>query len=53
MFLKAVVQAVLLFRLEMWVMNYSIEWVLGRFQNRVTRRINGRKPKCQADRCWE
>ena len=46
---KAVVQAVLLFGMETWVMTPCIERSLGRFQHKVTRRIIERHPRRQED----
>ena len=39
---KAVAQVVLLFGLEKWVMTPCMGWVLGGFQQRVSRWITGR-----------
>ena len=44
-FFKVVVQAVLLFGLEVWVMILRMGRSLGSFQNRVARRITGSQPK--------
>ena len=44
-FFKVVVQAVLLFRLETWVMNPLIVSDLGSFQHTFDRRITGIQPK--------
>ena len=43
MLLKAVVQAVLLFGTETWVMTPCMEWALGSFQHGVAQRITGRQ----------
>ena len=43
-FFKAVVQAVLLFGSETWVLTPRMGRDLGSFQNRVARRITGRPP---------
>ena len=45
MFLKVVVQVVLIYRSEMWIMNFCIVWSLGGFQHRVARIITGRQPQ--------
>ena len=42
MFFKAVVQAMLLFRVETWVLTQRMERDLESFQHRVVRRITGR-----------
>ena len=42
MFFKAVVQAVLIFRSEMWVMNPHMGGAIGLFQHRVAIWITGR-----------
>ena len=47
MFFKAVVQAVLLFRSETWVMTPCMGRALGSFQHGVARRIKGKHPKIQ------
>ena len=43
---KAVIQAVLLFWSEMWVMTPSMVPALGCFQNRVAQQIMGKKKIC-------
>ena len=48
-FSKAVVQVVLLFGAEMWVVNLCIGRVLGRFQDLVTQRLTGRLPRRKKD----
>ena len=53
MFFKAVVQAVILFGSEMWVMNPCMGRALGSFQHRVARRIMGRHPKIREDGGWK
>ena len=47
LFLKSVVQAVLLFGLEAWVLTPHMERALGSFQHRVVQRITGRQPMRQ------
>ena len=42
---KSVVQEVLLFELETWLMTPCMGRALGSFKHRVTRRITGRHPK--------
>ena len=44
-FLKAVVQAVLLFGAEMWVLTPRIKRALESFIHRATRRITGKQPQ--------
>ena len=44
MFFKAVVQEVLLFGSETWVMTPDMGRALGSFQHRVSRQITGRQP---------
>ena len=44
-FFKAVVQGVLIFGLETWVLNPRMGKELGSFQHRIVRRITGRKPR--------
>ena len=41
-FLKAVMQAVLLYRSEIWVITESTMKVLGGFHNRISQRISGK-----------
>ena len=53
MFFKAMVQAVLLFRLKTWVLTPCMGQSLRNFQHRVTRRITGRQPELQEDGGWE
>ena len=43
-FCKAVVQALLLFEAEIWVVTPCIGGVLGEFQDQVARRLTGRLP---------
>ena len=52
-FLKAVTQAVLLFREETWVMKPGMEQYLSSFQNRVARRLTGRQPRRRGCGSWE
>ena len=50
---KAIVQAMLLFGSETWVLTPSMEQSLGIFQHRVARRITGRHPKRREEGVWE
>ena len=50
---KAVVQAVLIFGLETWVMPPCMGWDLEGFQERVAININERQPKRQTYGSWE
>ena len=43
-FYKAVVQAVILFRVETWVLTPRMERALDSFQHRVAQQITGRQP---------
>ena len=52
-FLKTVVQVVLLFGSETWVMTPCMERALGSFQHRVTQRITGRYPRRQGEGSWD
>ena len=52
-FFKAVVQAVLLFGLETWVVTPRIVRVLGGFQDQVPRRLTRRIPWQKNDGKWE
>ena len=52
-FFKAVVQAVILFPLEIWVMTSRMVRALGSFQHRVARWITGRQPHRKVDGSWE
>ena len=52
-FFKAVVQAVLLFRSETWLLTSCMGRALGSFQHRVARRITGRQPKQREGGGWE
>ena len=49
---KAVIQAVLLFWSEMWVMTPSMVRALGCFQNRVAQQIMGKKKHLRLSRIW-
>ena len=51
-FSKAVVQAVLLFGAETWVLTLRIERALESFQNGAALRITGRQPQRSGDRQW-
>ena len=53
MLFKAVVQVVLLFGADMWVMTPRIGRALGEFQHRVAQRIVGREPQRQVYRSWD
>ena len=48
-FFKAVVQAVLLFKAETWVMNPRIERALDSFMHGAARRITGNQPRRGGD----
>ena len=51
-FFKVVVQAVLLFRADMWVLNPRMEQDLSNFRHRVTRWLTGTKPRRRGEgRC--
>ena len=52
-FFKAVLQAVLLFRSETWVMTPCMGRVLGGFQHRVAKQITGRQPRRLLDGSWD
>ena len=52
-FYKAVVQAVLLFGVETWVLTPRMERTLDSFQHRFARRITGKQPRQRADGSWE
>ena len=53
MFFKAVVQAVLLFDSETWVVTTRMGRALGIFQHRFTRRITGKQSKRRVYGSWE
>ena len=48
----AVVQSVLLYGSETWVMRPHIKRVLGVFHHRLDRRLTGRQPQKGRDRVW-
>jgi hypothetical protein len=48
----AVLQSVLLFGCETWVITKEIHQVLEGFHNRVARRISRKMPKLQSDGSW-
>ena len=48
-----VVQAVLLFGEEMWVLIPQIEQALGSFNHRVARRLTERQPRQRGEGRWE
>ena len=52
-FFKAVVQALLLFGAEKWVMNPSMERSLSSFHHRVARRVIRRQPRRWGDGSWD
>ena len=52
-FFKAVVQSVLLFGLETWVVTLCVVPALGGFPHRVDRRLSGKQPRMQPDGIWE
>ena len=52
-FFKAIFQAVLIFKLETWVLTLCIERSLGSIQYRVARRITGKNPKRREEGAWE
>ena len=51
-FFKAMVQAMLLFGAETWVLIPRIDWSLESFQHRAVRRITRRKPWRRGDGQW-
>ena len=51
-FFKAVVQAVLLFGAETWVLNPKIERALERFMHGAARRITGKQQRRGGDGQW-
>ena len=51
-FFNMVVQAVLLFGSETWVLNPRMEWDLVSFHQTVARRITGRQPRRQDEGGW-
>ena len=52
-FCKTVLQVVLLFGSETWLVTPHMGRSLGGLQHRVSSRITGRQPKQQADGSWE
>ena len=52
-FFKAVVQSVLMFGDETWVLIPRTERDLSSFQHRVTRRLTGRQPRRRGDGSWD
>ena len=52
-FYKEVAQAVLLFRVETWVLTQRMEKALDSFISRVARRLTGKKPRRRTDGSWE
>ena len=52
LFFNAVVQEVLLFGSETWILTPHIERALGSFQQRVVRRISGRQPSWRGKGRW-
>ena len=52
-FYVMVVQAILLFGSEMWVVTTHIKWLLGGFHHRVAQRISGKIPWKQTEEMWE
>ena len=53
MFFSTVVQVVLLFGSETWVMTPCMEHALGSFQHRVAQRITGRHPRRHEEGGWD
>ena len=51
-FFKAVVQAVLIFGAEMWVLTPRMERALSSFKTRFVQRITGRQMRLQGERSW-
>ena len=51
-FFKAVVQQLLLFGVETWVVTPRIEWVLNSFMHGAARRITGRQTQIGWDGKW-
>ena len=52
LYFKDVVQAVLLFGSETWVVTSRMGRSLGGFQDQVARRLTGRLPRRKPDRKW-
>ena len=53
LFFKAVLQTVLLFRAETWVLNPHMYQALRSFQHRVAQWLTGRYPRQRGERRWE
>ena len=51
-FFKAVVQQVLLFGVETWVVSPMMEQALSAFIHGAERGLTGRQPQCGRDRKW-
>ena len=51
-FYTAVIQQVLLFGAETWVLTRKMESDLDAFQDKVARRLTGRHPRCGRDGRW-
>ena len=51
-FFKAVVQSVLIFGAEIWVVTPHIGWVLEGFQDQVAQRLTGRLPRRRMGLKW-
>ena len=52
-FFKAIVQSVLLFGADTWVVTPYVVLVLGGFQYQVARRLTGRLPRRRMDGKWD
>ena len=52
LFFKAVIQAVLLFRADTWVVTPRMGKALGFFQTKLMRRLTGQIPRRKTDRKW-
>ena len=52
-FYKVIVQAVLFFRLEMWVLTPCMDQAMGSFHHRGVQQITLRKPMSQEEGGWE
>ena len=53
MFYIVVVQAVLLYGSETWILTPHIERTIGGFHHRVVWRLEGRMPQRNLDRTWK
>ena len=53
LFFNAVVQAVLIFGAELWVLTPRMEWELIIFQHRVALRLTRKQPRWRGERIWE